>query len=331
MELYLPLFFMAAMGLSMLIYVVLDGYDLGVGMLLPFATDEEKDQMVASIGPFWDANETWLVLGVGILLIAFPQAHGIVLTALYLPVTIMLMGLILRGVAFDFRVKAGADHKPLWNRLFFIGSLVTAMAQGWMLGSYITGLSLSMTNLLFSVLIALTLPALYIMLGSAWLNIKTDGVLQEKARRWLCMTVLPMGVGLILVSIATPIASPTISAKWFSLPNFLFLSPIPLISGIAYVMLMTMCMNPSAREKLPDWAAFACLVVICTMATLGLGYSIFPEIVIGQLNIWDAAAETGSLIVIFIGALLTLPAIIIYSIFIYRIFGGKSKGLSYGE
>src|SRR5436190_4002831 len=135
----LPLVFMAVMGLALLAYVVLDGYDLGVGILLPFASDADKDVMVSSIGPFWDANETWLVLGIGVLLVAFPLAHGIVLSALYLPVTAMLVGLILRGVAFDFRVKARASHKTTWNRIFAAGSMLAAMAQGWMLGSYVIG------------------------------------------------------------------------------------------------------------------------------------------------------------------------------------------------
>ncbi|HET9206718.1 MAG TPA: cytochrome d ubiquinol oxidase subunit II, partial [Burkholderiaceae bacterium] len=135
----LPVIFMALMGLSMLVYVVSDGYDLGVGMLMHRATPEEKDVMIASIGPFWDANETWLVLGIGILLVAFPKAHGVVLTELYLPVALMLIGLILRGVAFDFRVKARDVHKPLWNRAFLTGSALASVAQGYMLGRYITG------------------------------------------------------------------------------------------------------------------------------------------------------------------------------------------------
>ena len=130
---FLPLFFLAVMGLALLAYVVLDGYDLGVGLLLLQATDSEKDTMIASIGPFWDANETWLVLGVGVLLIAFPMAHGLVLQALYLPVAMMLIGLILRGVAFDFRVKAPLRYKPFWNRAFFAGSLMASASQGWML------------------------------------------------------------------------------------------------------------------------------------------------------------------------------------------------------
>src|SRR3569832_1005952 len=128
----LPLVFMGVRGLALLAYVVLDGYDLGVGLLLPFATDAQKDVMVASIGPFWDANETWLVLGIGVLLVAFPVAHGIVLSALYLPVAVMLIGVIMRGVSFDFRVKARAAHKGLWNRLFALGSLLASAAQGWM-------------------------------------------------------------------------------------------------------------------------------------------------------------------------------------------------------
>src|SRR3569832_772928 len=152
----LPLVFMAGMGLALLAYVVLDGYDLGVGILLPFASDEQKDVMVSSIGPFWDANETWLVLGIGVLLIAFPLAHGIVLSALYLPVAAMLIGLILRGVSFDFRVKARDAHKALRNRFFAAGSLIASASQGWMLGSYLTGFDTGPLALLFSLGIALT-------------------------------------------------------------------------------------------------------------------------------------------------------------------------------
>ena len=128
---WLPVVFLALMGAAMLAYVILDGYDLGVGILLRRASDSEKDIMISSIGPFWDANETWLVLGIGILLVAFPKAHGLVLTELYLPVTLMLVGLTLRGVAFDFRVKAKAARKPMWDRLFFAGSMLASVSQGW--------------------------------------------------------------------------------------------------------------------------------------------------------------------------------------------------------
>lgn len=161
---WMPVVFLALMGLSMLIYVILDGYDLGVGVLLRRADDAEKDAMIASIGPFWDANETWLVLGVGLLLTAFPLAHGVILTNLYLPVALMLAGLILRGVAFDFRVKARAHHKPWWNAAFYAGSLLAGFSQGLMLGLYITGFRYDLPNLLFAVVVGLCLMAGYCLL-----------------------------------------------------------------------------------------------------------------------------------------------------------------------
>ena len=217
----MPLIFMAIMGLSLMTYVVLDGYDLGVGILLPFATDAEKDVMVSSIGPFWDANETWLVLGIGVLLIAFPKAHGVVLSALYLPATIMLIGLALRGVSFDFRVKARDKHKATWNRTFAIGSLVTAMAQGWMLGSYLTGFSNSGWSLAFSAGIMLVFPTAYTMLGAGWLIMKTEGVLQRKSVAWARAALWPTGLTLVAISLATPLVSPPCSRNGSPCPSCL--------------------------------------------------------------------------------------------------------------
>jgi cytochrome bd ubiquinol oxidase subunit II len=329
MEQFLPIAFMLVMGLALLIYVLLDGYDLGVGALLPLATDDEKDLMIASIGPFWDANETWIVLGVGVLLIAFPAAHGVILTALYIPITIMLFGLILRGVAFDFRVKAGDIHKARWNRLFFLGSVIASGSQGWMLGSYITGLQSGLTNTLFSFLIALTLPALYVILGASWLMMKTEGALFDKAIKWAQAAIIPMGVGLLLVSIATPIVSQSIADKWFVLPNAIGLMPIPLSCMVVYAGLLWILRRPDLLARGYAWTVFAGLVLICLMASLGLAYSLFPYIVIDQLTIWEAAAATESLQLIFYGVAITLPAIIGYTIFIYKIFHGKASELSY--
>ena len=152
---WLAIVFAGLLGLSILLYVILDGFDLGVGILLPLADDAEKDRMVASIGPFWDANETWLVLGVGILLVAFPIAHGVILTALYIPVAIMLVGLILRGVAFEFRIKAPSERKSAWNAAFFAGSVMTALSQGYMLGLYIMGLEPTVAHVLFGLATAI--------------------------------------------------------------------------------------------------------------------------------------------------------------------------------
>jgi cytochrome d ubiquinol oxidase subunit II len=325
----LPLFFMAVMGLALLAYVVLDGYDLGVGLLLPFATDDEKDVMVSSIGPFWDANETWLVLGIGVLLIAFPRAHGIVLSALYLPVAVMLIGLTLRGVSFDFRVKARAEHKALWNRLFALGSLMAATAQGWMLGNYLTGFDHGTWSLLFSLGIALTLPTAYAMLGAGWLIMKTGDQLQRKAVGWARKVLWPMGAALVGISLATPLVSPTVFAKWFSMPEFIGLLPIPVACAVAFYAAFHVIAKPAVVAAGYGWVVFASTVLIFVLAFLGLAYSLYPYIVIDRLTVWQAASAPKSLMFIFVGVAITLPAIIVYTIFMYRVFWGRARALSY--
>jgi cytochrome bd ubiquinol oxidase subunit II len=326
----LPLVFMAVMGLALLAYVILDGYDLGVGILLPLATDAEKDVMVSSIGPFWDANETWLVLGVGVLLICFPMAHSVVLSALYLPVAAMLLGLTLRGVAFDFRVKARDAHKATWNKLFAGGSLVTTLAQGWMLGAYVTGFQNDAWGLLFSAGIALTLPAAYAMLGVGWLLMKTDGDLQTKAATWGQRVLWPMGLALLGISLATPLVSHTVFAKWFVLPELFALLPIPLACVAAFFAIRHVLGTPRVVQAGYGWIVFVATVLIFMLAFLGLAYSIYPYIVIDRLTVWDAASAPESLAVIGIGMAITLPAIIVYTVFMYRVFWGKARELTYG-
>lgn len=326
----LPLVFMAVMGLALLAYVVLDGYDLGVGLLLPFATDAEKDVMVSSIGPFWDANETWLVLGIGVLLIAFPRAHGMVLSALYLPVAVMLIGLVLRGVSFDFRVKARAARKGMWNRLFALGSLLAAAAQGWMLGSYLTAFDRGPWSQLFSLGIAITLPTAYAMLGSGWLIMKTEGELQRKAVRWARKALWPMGAALVGISLATPLVSPNVFDRWFAMPQFIGLLPIPVACAAAFFAALHVTAKPRVVEAGYGWVVFASTVLIFVLAFLGLAYSIYPFIVIDRLTVWQAASAHESLVVIFIGVAITLPAIIVYTVFMYRVFWGKASALSYG-
>ncbi len=328
---YLPVFYFFIMGLALLVYVVLDGYDLGIGLLFPLASDAEKDLMIASIGPFWDANETWIVLGVGVLLIAFPHAHGEILSSLYLPVTIMLLGLVLRGVAFEFRVKAGERYKTKWNQCFFVGSLTASLAQGWMLGAYITALEFDTVSMLFSFFIALTLPALYVLLGCAWLLIKTEGELYRKAINWAQVMLIPMATGLVLVSIATPLVSASIAEKWFTVQNFIGLLPIPLSCAIALFTIAAMLRHPNWLFGGREWFVFTALLVICLMAGLGLAYSIYPYIIIDRLTLWEAAAATESLMFIAYGVVLSVPAIAAYTAFTYWVFRGKSSTLSYGD
>lgn len=329
MAYWLPLFFVAVIGFSLLVYIILDGYDLGVGMLLGFADDEEKDQMIASIGPFWDANETWIVLGIGVLMIGFPAAYGLVLTTLYLPVTLMLMGLVLRGVSFDFRAKAKTKNRSMWNKLFTLGSLIAAASQGWMLGAYVMGLESSLFSYAFSLGIALALPALYIMLGCGWLIMKAEGSLYRKSIRWARWTVFPMGIGIFLISIATPLISEIIADKWFTLPAAIGLLPIPITTMIAYAVIVWVLWHKPILEAGFGWLIFVSLIIICLMSALGLAYSIYPDIVIDKMTIWDTASSTESLRFTSIGIAITVPMILIYTFFIYRIFSGKATKLSY--
>ncbi|PPE68879.1 cytochrome d ubiquinol oxidase subunit II [Caldimonas thermodepolymerans] len=327
-ETLLPVIFMAVMGLALLAYVVLDGYDLGVGMLMHRANDAEKDTMVASIGPFWDANETWLVLGVGLLLIAFPKAQGVVLTALYLPTAAMLIGLILRGVAFDFRVKARAHHKPLWDRAFMAGSAIAALAQGWMLGRYVTGFADGALATGFAAAIALTLPAAYVMLGATWLVMKTDGALQAKAVRWAKLAWAPMVAGIVLISLATPLVSATVRERWFSMPGIIALLPIPLTTAVALVA-ARLLLNSSRILGKDCWAPFALVVGVFVLSFFGLAYSLYPYVVMDRITIWQAASAPASLAVILIGTAISVPAIIVYTVFAYRVFWGKTGELRY--
>jgi cytochrome d ubiquinol oxidase subunit II len=326
---WLPLAFALLMGLAILIYVILDGYDLGVGMLLSQGDEAVHDRMIAAIGPFWDANETWLVLAVGLLLVAFPIAHGVILGALYLPVVVLLIGLILRGVAFEFRAKVQAANKALWDRGFQLGSLAAALAQGFMLGLYIMGLEMTPATLAFAAVTAVCLAAGYIFLGAAWLIIKTDGALQARAVGWARRCLVFIAFGLALVSIASPLVSERIFDKWFSLPEFLLLAPLPIGSAVTIALLWI------ALKHLPDegdrwaWVPFFGGVTLFALAFAGLAYSFYPYVVPDRLTIFEAASAPESLLIILIGALCVVPVIIAYSALSYRIFRGKATQLRY--
>jgi len=326
---WLPLVFMSLMGISILAYVILDGYDLGVGILMSQASDEEKDKMIASIGPFWDANETWLVLGAGILLVAFPIAHGVILTALYLPTAIMLGGLILRGVSFDFRAKANAAHKHLWDNVFMSGSLITTIAQGYMLGLYIVGFEHTLTTFAFGIISGICLAAGYCFVGAGWLIMKTEDILQIKAVRWGRIALWGTTLGMGVVSLVTPLINPRIFDKWFSIPNFFIMLPIPLITGALILILeITLRKLPRPNDHY-CWVPFAGAVALFLLGFVGLAYSFFPYIVPDKITIWEAASSPESLMIILIGALIVLPCIIVYTVFAYRVFWGKVKDLSY--
>jgi cytochrome d ubiquinol oxidase subunit II len=314
----LPLVFMALMGIAILAYVVLDGYDLGVGMLMPGAERAEQDTMVASIGPFWDANETWLVLGIGLLLVAFPAAHGEILGELYLPVAAMLVGLMLRGVAFELRIKAEGWHRELWNWLFWAGSTLAAFAQGLMLGRFITGFQPGAGYWLFALVVGASLCGGYVLLGATWLILRTEGAVHDKATTWARWGLLWVALGVALVSIGTPLVSATVRERWFDFPRTAALMLLPAATFAAGVFVWL-------QVKRSDWKPYAGAAAIFVLAFAGLAYSLFPYVLMDRLTIWQAAAHDSALTFVGVGALLVLPFIFGYTLYSYRVFRGKVR------
>ncbi len=326
---WLPIIFMVLMGVAVLAYAILDGYDLGVGILLPLNDESQRDTMIASIGPFWDANETWLVLAVGLLLIAFPYAHSAVLYHLYIPAVIMLIGLIMRGVAFDFRAKVAADYKYAWDCTFKAGSLITTLAQGYMLGLYVMGFRTDLEAQLFTLLSCFGVTAAYSLIGSAWLIMKTEGELQQRSIRWARLALKVSFIGIVAVCIVNPIVNQGVFDKWFEYPRVMFVLLIPIVTLNLFVFLYFLLNRLPRANDSYSWVPFVGVTGIFILSFIGLGFSFYPYIVPWEVTIWDAASAPESLRFILIGALIVVPTILMYTIFAYRIFRGKATELKY--
>lgn len=326
---WLPVVFLGLVGFAFFMYAILDGYDLGVGILLPLNEQAARDTMIASIGPFWDANETWLVLGIGLLLIAFPKAYSLVLLEMYIPVTIMLAGLILRGVAFDFRTKATAGHRQLWDRVFKFGSLAVCLSQGYMMGRFVMAFADGPLAYGFAVLSAVCVTAAYSFVGSAWLVLKTEGALQKRAVKWLRRCTWLTALGLIAVSLVNPWVNPDIFARWFAGPIVLVLMVIPLFCGVLLFAVDRYCKHYPYREDFGNWIPMCAAVIVFMLSFIGLAYSFFPYIVPGKIDVWSAASAPESLRFVLIGTAIVLPTIILYTVFAYFVFRGKTTSLSY--
>ncbi len=325
---HLPLIFAALMAVSILAYVILDGYDLGVGMLMANGNRLERDRMISTIGPFWDANETWLVLGIGLLLVAFPAAHGLILTQLYLPVALMLLGLTLRGVAFEFRVKAQTRYQGAWDWAFVGGSLLTALTQGYMLGRYIMGFQPGFWPEIFAVAAGFGLAASYAFVGSTWLLAKTEGELQARAVGWAQATLLLTLVSMVAVSIATPLVSPRIFERWFSFPNIIGLAPIPLmtvLSSSRFGCSSGACRGlTTASISCHFWGRWRCSPLVF------LGSPIRSTLYrTGTADDHRCRECAESLWIILLGAVFVLPFIAGYTAFSYYVFRGKARDLRY--
>lgn len=328
---WLPYSFALLIGLSMLLYAILDGYDLGVGILSRWVNPQERNTMISAIGPFWDANETWLVLGVGLLLVAFPPAHGIVLSELYLPVGIMILGIIFRGVSFDFRKKSPPHFRPYWDQAFFASSLIVTLMQGYMVGRFVTGFLPGGFALIFSLCFALIVVFGYVLMGATWLIFKCEGELQQKAFRWAKYAILLMSIAGLSSSILAPFVDTRIYDKMFSFPELVVLIVMPLMGGQLTVMMLLILSVMPFREDRLSWLPFAIASLIFMLGFVGLVYSFYPYIIPGHLTLLEASAAKESLLIILVGTLFVFPFLVLYTLFSYWVFRGKSKDLDYGE
>ncbi|MBS0850880.1 MULTISPECIES: cytochrome d ubiquinol oxidase subunit II [Leclercia] len=314
-----------------LMYIIMDGFDLGIGMLFYFERDpQSRDVMVNSVAPVWDGNETWLVLGGAGLFGAFPLAYAVIIDALTIPLTAMLIGLIFRGVAFEFRFKATPSHRKFWDYSFAGGSLLATFSQGIVVGAMINGFEVEGRRFVgssldwltpFNLFCGLGLMVAYSLLGTTWLVMKSEGALQIHMRH-LTRRVLLALVGVIaVVSIWTPLGWQYVSDRWFSLPNFFWFLPVPLLVGVFSLWIWRLSLNPNSHVM-----PFILTLGLIFLGFSGLGISLWPNLIPPSITLWDAAAPPSSQLFMLVGTLLIIPVILVYTAWSYYVFRGKISG-----
>lgn len=323
----LPLIWAVIIIFGVMMYVVMDGFDLGIGMLFPFVKGEQdRDVMMNTVAPVWDGNETWLILGGAGLFGAFPMAYAVVLEALSLPLILMLIGLIFRGVAFEFRFKAKADKRHIWDKAFIWGSLIATFFQGVALGAFLEGFKVVDRHFAggtldwltpFSLFCGLGLIVAYTLLGCTWLIMKTEGPLQQKMHDMARPLALVLLVVIGIVSLWTPIAYPQIADRWFSMPNLIWFMPVPLLVLVTFYGLL------KAVARNAHYTPFLLTLVLIFLGYSGLGISLWPNIIPPSISIWDAAAPPQSQGFMLVGTLFILPFILMYTFWSYYVFRGK--------
>lgn len=319
----------AILALAVFFYVVLDGFDLGVGMLYYFAPDRRaRDLLMNSIAPVWDGNETWLVLGGLGLLAAFPLAFAIIIPAVYFPILLMLLALIFRGLAFEFRYR-DVEHRTFWDHGFAIGSALAAFAQGLVLGAFIQGFEVEGRHFAgssfdcftpFSLFTGVGLACGYALMGAGWLTIKTEGDLQDWARRLGRRCLIATGLAILLVSLWTPLVDHDVEVRWFSWPDIALLSPVPLITAALVVATWW------AFGRGPDYGPFLGALGLFVMSYLGIAISLWPTIVPPHITLDQAAASESTQAFLLVGTLALLPVILLYTGWSYWVFRGKVRG-----
>lgn len=325
----LPVVWAIIIAFGLMMYVIMDGFDLGIGILFPFVRDrEERDVMVNTVAPVWDGNETWLVLGGAALMAAFPLAYAIILSALYVPLVLMLLGLIWRGVAFEFRFKADEHHRAFWDKAFAGGSYVATFFQGVALGAFLDGFQVEKGGYAggaldwitpFSLFTGLGLVVAYALLGSTWLIIKTEGALYDRMVAIARPVTLALLAVIGIVSLWTPFAHPDIAQRWFSFPNIVFFSPVPLLVLLCAWLILRSLQNT------PHAGPFVLALCLLFLGYSGLGISLWPNIIPPDISIHEAAAPPQSMGFALVGTLFIIPIILAYTAWSYYVFRGKVK------
>jgi cytochrome d ubiquinol oxidase subunit II len=328
MESYLPVIWAALIGIAVAMYVILDGFDLGIGILFPFTRSEsERDRMMTSIAPFWDGNETWLVLGGVGLWVAFPLAYSVLMPAMYIPVIVMLLALVFRGVTFEFRGIAQRS-KAHWNVAFAAGSTLAAFCQGVILGGLVQGVHVEGGEFAgrpfdwatpFALMCGVAVISGYALLGATWLVMKTDGELAARSRAQAKLLLIVVLGFMAVVSLWTPIAFERIAARWFSLPNFLFLWPVPLVT------LLVAFLAWRWLDRGPESGPFLAAIGLFLLGYLGLVISCYPYVIPPSLTVWETAAAPASQMFMLVGTLILFPIVLGYTAYIYWLFRGKIR------
>ncbi len=323
----LPMFFAFIIAFAILAYVVMDGFDLGVGILFPLLpVGRERDSAMNSVAPVWDGNETWLVMGGGGLLAAFPLAYGMILSALYAPIIAMLLALVFRGVAFEFRWR-DPRHRALWDVAFSGGSIVATLAQGITLGALLQGIAVQNRTYAggwfdwltpFSVLVGVSLLCGYALLGSTWLVMKSEGSLQARCHRLAFRLGIATVVAMAAVSAATPFLRDAYWMRWFAWPQVLFAAQVPvLVAVVTFVLFWSL-------KRGHHYTPFLMALALFGLGLAGLGISLYPNVVPPSVSIWDAAAPPDSLKFMLPGVLIMVPIILAYTGYSYWVFRGKT-------
>ena len=324
----IPVIWAFIIAFAVFVYIVMDGFDLGLGMLFPFFPQKaDRDVIMNSVAPVWDGNETWLVLGGGGLMAAFPLAYAVLMPAIYTPIIAMLLGLVFRGVAFEFRWRSQRERN-LWDIAFFGGSLVAALAQGIALGAVLQGVHVEGRHYAggwwdwltpFSLLTGVAVVIGYGLLGATWLVMKTEGELREEAYRLSWWLLFAMLAAIGAVSLATPFLAIQYAQRWFTWPNMILTAPVPIAVAAVTVLLLRSLAN---RQ---DYRPFILSLALFALSYAGLGISMYPYIVPQSITIWQAASPENSQVFMLFGVAILIPLILGYTVWAYYVFRGKVK------